>query len=75
VADEGPGVPLEFRPHLFTRFARPEPARTREGGGAGLGLALSAAIARVHGGELRLVERPGAGAVFQLRLPAVGKET
>jgi heavy metal sensor kinase len=69
VADQGPGVPADYRSHLFERFARPDSARSRNGGGVGLGLALSSAIARAHGGELRLMARPGAGAVFQLRLP------
>jgi signal transduction histidine kinase len=69
VADQGPGVPVDYRSHLFERFARPDSARSRNGGGAGLGLALSSAIARAHSGELRLVARPGAGAVFQLNLP------
>ncbi len=69
VADQGPGVPSEHRARLFTRFARTDEARSRESGGAGLGLALSAAIARAQGGELSLVDGPGWGAVFRLRLP------
>jgi two-component system, OmpR family, sensor kinase len=69
VADQGPGVPAEYRPRLFARFARADNARARDGGGAGLGLALGAAIARAHGGQITLVPRPGYGAVFQLSLP------
>lgn len=69
VADEGPGIPSEFRPRLFKRFARPDAARSRAEGGAGLGLALSAAIARAHGGQLELVEREGSGSTFRLHLP------
>ncbi|HEY8745630.1 MAG TPA: ATP-binding protein, partial [Chloroflexota bacterium] len=69
VADQGPGVPAEYRPQLFARFARADSARTRDGSGAGLGLALSASIARAHGGQITLVPRPGYGAVFQLSLP------
>jgi heavy metal sensor kinase len=69
VADEGPGVPPNHRDKLFTRFSRADSARSPEDGGAGLGLALSAAIARAHGGSLELVPKDGPGAVFKLRLP------
>jgi heavy metal sensor kinase len=69
VADQGPGVDPAHRDKLFTRFARADSARSPENGGAGLGLALSAAIARAHGGELELVETEGPGAVFRLRIP------
>lgn len=70
VADQGPGVRAELRGRLFERFAHADHASTRREGGAGLGLALSAAVARAHGGTLELVSRPEAGAVFRLRLPA-----
>jgi two-component system, OmpR family, heavy metal sensor histidine kinase CusS len=69
VADHGPGVAAEHRDRLFTRFGRADSARSPEDGGAGLGLALSAAIARAHGGTLELVETDGQGAVFQLHMP------
>jgi signal transduction histidine kinase len=69
VADHGPGVALNRRDQLFTRFARADSARSRDDGGAGLGLALSAAIARAHGGTLELVDTPAPGAVFKLQLP------
>ena len=70
VSDEGPGIPADQRGRIFERFARVDTARTREGGGAGLGLALGAAIATAQGGSLELVERTGPGATFRLRLPA-----
>jgi signal transduction histidine kinase len=70
VSDEGPGVPASYRDRLFTRFARADGARSPEDGGAGLGLALSAAIARAHGGTLELVDVEHEGAAFTLRLPA-----
>ena len=69
VADQGPGVPKNHRDKLFTRFARADSARSREDGGAGLGLALSAAIARAHSGTLELVETDSPGAVFRLHVP------
>lgn len=68
VADEGPGIAPERRAALFSRFSKPDAARTPDGAGAGLGLALSAAIARAHGGELELAA-DGRGATFRLRLP------
>ena len=69
VADQGPGVPASHRDKLFTRFARADSARSREDGGAGLGLALSAAIARAHEGTLELVENGEPGAAFRLHVP------
>src|ERR1700682_2246805 len=69
VADQGPGVAPGHRDLLFTRFARADSARSPEDGGAGLGLALSAAIGRAHGGSLGLVEDASPGAVFRLYVP------
>ncbi|MGH7904728.1 MAG: ATP-binding protein [Candidatus Dormibacteraceae bacterium] len=66
VADQGPGVAPALRAHLFTRFARADESRSPDGG-AGLGLALSAAIAIAHGGSLRLLDS-GPGATFELRV-------
>jgi signal transduction histidine kinase len=69
VHDGGPGVPVEARPLLFRRFARLDGYRDRINGGAGLGLALSRAIAEAHGGSLVLVENGSPGALFRLSLP------
>lgn len=70
VRDEGPGIPPQWRERIFARFSRTDDARTRAGGAAGLGLALSAAIAKVHGGTLSLaLDNGSSGAVFILRLP------
>jgi len=63
VSDTGPGVPPEVRAHLF------EPFFTTRDGGTGLGLFLSAELARRLGGELRHVARPEGGARFEVRLP------
>lgn len=70
VADAGAGVPAGLRSSLFAGFARPDSARSRGGGGAGLSLAAGAAIARAHGGRVDLVEQEGTGATFRLHLPA-----
>jgi heavy metal sensor kinase len=69
VSDEGPGVPAAARSVLFERFARADGARARDTAGAGLGLALSRAIAESHAGSLQLVDQNGSGATFRLFLP------
>src|SRR5579859_2584377 len=69
VPDHGPGVPARYRSQLFSRFARPDLARSAEDGGAGPGLALSAAIAHAHRGSLERVENEEPGAVFRVHLP------
>jgi signal transduction histidine kinase len=70
VADEGPGIPLAQRAHIFERFGQLDVARTRDGrSGVGLGLALSQAFARVQGGTLDFADREDGGTAFQLRLP------
>jgi two-component system OmpR family sensor kinase len=67
VADQGPGVPAEELPLLFTRFHRGDPARPRAEG-SGLGLAIARAGAEAHGGTLEYV-RGESGARFRLTLP------
>ena len=52
VCDQGPGVPPEFVPHLFERFAQADASSTRRKGGTGLGLAISRAILEKHGGVI-----------------------
>lgn len=72
VSDDGGGMDAEFVPHALERFARSDEART--GGGAGLGLAIVAAIAALAGGSVNLINRPGEGLTVQvwLALDAVG---
>ena len=62
VTDEGKGFPAEFLPRAFERFTRADAART--GGGAGLGLAIAAMIARAHGGSAHAVNRDGGADVW-----------
>ncbi|MGQ9503212.1 MAG: sensor histidine kinase [Anaerolineae bacterium] len=69
VSDTGPGIPSEHLPHLFERFYRVEEARSRESGGAGLGLAIVYEIARWHGGTVEVQSEPGCGATFIIHLP------
>ena len=68
VEDEGCGVPPEALSRIFDRFARVDSARTRAAGGVGLGLAITDAIAKAHGGSCS-VTSTGAGSIFALRLP------
>jgi two-component system OmpR family sensor kinase len=70
VRDNGPGMAPEEAAHVFERFWRADPSRTRTSGGAGLGLSIVAAIAHAHGGRAEIETAPGAGAVFRVRIPA-----
>jgi len=69
VVDCGPGFPEGFLPHVFERFRRPDPGRTRRGGGAGLGLAIVHAIVVAHGGTALARNRSEGGAEITLRFP------
>jgi heavy metal sensor kinase len=70
VTDQGPGIPAEARPHLFTRFYRGDTAGMRgpADSGAGLGLALARWIATAHGGDVRLADS-AEGTTFVVTLP------
>ena len=67
VHDDGPGIDRLDAPRIFEAFYRSDPSRSRSSGGAGLGLAIVAAIVQAHGGMVDLV--PGPGATFEVRLP------
>jgi signal transduction histidine kinase len=69
IRDDGPGFPDGFLPHAFERFRRPDTARSRDDGGAGLGLAIVQAICVAHGGRATALNKPGGGAVVSLWLP------
>jgi two-component system OmpR family sensor kinase len=70
VRDHGPGLPTDHPEHLFERFWRAEGGRERGRGGAGLGLAIVAAIVDAHGGQVSAVNAPDGGALFGVLLPA-----
>jgi signal transduction histidine kinase len=67
VADDGPGIPAEQREHVFERFTRLDDARSRDAGGAGLGLAIVRELVRSQGGDVSLEDNaPGLRAIVQL---------
>lgn len=69
VADYGPGIPEEARPHLFDRFYRVGTDRNRKTGGTGLGLALAKEISNGLGADLTVESVVGMGTVFRVDLP------
>ena len=69
VHDTGQGIATEDIPHLFERFYRADKARSGNNGGAGLGLAITAAIIKAHGGTIDVRSELGAGSIFTVRLP------
>ncbi len=69
IEDDGPGVAAEEIERLFEPFYRGEPSRSRETGGAGLGLAVVRSIARGHGGDVTLHNRAGGGLTARVSLP------
>jgi len=69
IEDDGPGVVSEEIERLFEPFYRGEPSRSRETGGAGLGLAVVRSIARGHGGDVILHNRAGGGLTARVSLP------
>lgn len=73
VRDRGPGVPLADRERLFERFARGSRGR-RSTEGAGLGLAIVAAIAEGHGGRVTVDDAEGGGALFSIVIPTGNPE-
>lgn len=74
VADDGIGIEPEVLPRIFEGFEQGERSITRQFGGLGLGLAISKAIAEMHGGSLSAAsEGRGRGSVFTLRLPDGGE--
>jgi two-component system phosphate regulon sensor histidine kinase PhoR len=69
VADTGIGIPAEHLPRLFRRFYRIDKARSRESGGAGLGLAICKSFIEAHEGTIQVSSEPGRGTTFTVELP------
>ena len=72
VRDTGAGIAAKEQPHIFDRFYRADPARSR--GGTGLGLALARSIVLAHGGRISVESRVGHGSCFTVRLPLVSAQ-
>lgn len=69
IEDDGPGIPEDELERVFQPFHRVERSRSRETGGAGLGLPIARTILRGHGGDVTLANRPGGGLVATVTLP------
>jgi heavy metal sensor kinase len=69
IRDTGIGISAEDISHIFDRFYRADPARSRETGGSGLGLAIAKWIAEAHDGAIEVHSTIGRGSVFEIRLP------
>ncbi|MDX6620275.1 MAG: two-component system, OmpR family, sensor kinase [Gaiellales bacterium] len=69
VEDSGAGLNEEQTAHVFERFYRGDPSRSRDHGGAGLGLAIVAAIVEAHDGAVEVASVPGHGTTIRVRLP------
>jgi signal transduction histidine kinase len=70
VRDAGSGIAPENLPHVFERFFREDPSRSRLTGGAGLGLAIAKSIVENAGGTISIQSEPGAGTLVTVTLPA-----
>lgn len=69
VTDTGIGIPASALPHVFKRFFRVDGSRSREQGGAGLGLSIVKSICTAHGAMLEVSSTPGRGSTFRVRQP------
>jgi len=70
VSDTGQGIAAEHLPRLFRRFYRADQGRSRESGGAGLGLAICKSFVESHEGKITVTSTPGQGSTFRVELPA-----
>ncbi|ADY26213.1 response regulator receiver sensor signal transduction histidine kinase [Deinococcus proteolyticus MRP] len=69
IIDQGPGVPDEIKPRIFDKFYR-----GKEAGSAGLGLTIAQQVIIGHDGQIDVVDTPGGGATFRVRLPLLEEE-
>ena len=69
IEDEGPGIPEGKTSRVFDRFYRVDEGRTRDAGGAGLGLAIAKWAVEAHDGTISVRRRQPIGSIFSIRLP------
>ncbi len=74
VSDQGCGIPEEFRPRVFERFAQADSADSRQKGGTGLGLSITKSIVDEHGGTIWFESQAGAGTRFIVELPLARRD-
>lgn len=70
VRDHGPGIPEEFRPRVFAKFAQADATDARQKNGTGLGLSIVRQIVTRLGGEVGFADAPGGGTIFHVSLPS-----
>jgi signal transduction histidine kinase len=75
IEDDGEGIPGDVLPHVFDRFYRGDPSRSRQTGGTGLGLSISKAIVLRYHGAIRMESRAGQGTTAIVTLPLVEPAT
>ncbi|MFP4058760.1 MAG: sensor histidine kinase [Candidatus Brocadiia bacterium] len=69
VQDTGVGIEPQALEHIFERFYRADPSRSRDAGGTGLGLSIAHRVAQLHGGSIEVHSTPGQGTTVRVRLP------
>jgi signal transduction histidine kinase len=69
VRDHGPGIPVDFKPLIFEKFAQADAGDARQKGGTGLGLSIVKQIVDRLGGEVGFADAPGGGTIFHVQLP------
>ncbi len=75
IEDHGDGIEPDALPHIFDRFYRGDPSRSRKTGGTGLGLAICKAIVSRAHGDIRLTSQPGVGTIAIVHLPASAQQS
>jgi signal transduction histidine kinase len=69
VRDHGPGIPVDFKPLIFEKFAQADAGDARQKGGTGLGLSIVKQIVDRLSGEVGFADAPGCGTIFHVQLP------